>query len=66
MTRHLLAFVFAAVTQAAAQLAPTPAPGIAPAARSAYQSSLTIVPATPGPSASSRSEWHQGDPADSL
>ena len=42
-----------------------PAPGIAPAARAAYQSSLTLAPAAPAPSAS-RSEWHQGDPADSL
>jgi len=62
--RHLLGFMLLASAQATAQLAPVSAPSVGPAARAAYQSSLTLVPAT-APSAS-RGEWHQSDPADSL
>ena len=59
-----LGFLLLASAQATAQLAPVSAPSIGPAARAAYQSSLTLVPTERRPA--SRGEWHQSDPADSL
>ncbi|MBP2647935.1 MAG: hypothetical protein H6Q77_1559 [Gemmatimonadetes bacterium] len=58
-----------ASTPATAQLRPTPAPGIAPVAKSAYMSTIALPAPAPGWSVAppmSQTEWRQGDPADSL